>query len=57
MTAMGIRRTRPDSASRRKELTKLQMGIGLVVGMVGAVVGTVLGLIALAIIIGLATGH
>jgi len=41
----------------RKELTKFQMGIGLVIGIVGAIVGTVVGLIVLAIIIGLATGH
>lgn len=41
----------------REELTKFQMGIGLVVGIIGAIVGTIAFLIVITIIIGLADGH
>lgn len=57
MSSLGHLRTGSRGATGRREVSQLQMGIGLLVGIVGAVVGTVIGLIVLTIIIGLAGGH
>ena len=63
MSGLSLRPGRGAGALRRgggrerRELTQVQMMIGLVVAVVGAVVGTVVALIVLTIIIGAAGGH
>lgn len=57
MTSVSSSGSTTRSGRPRRELTQVQMAIGLAVGIVGAFIGTIVFLIVITIIVGLADGH